>query len=132
MVENDLDNLFTQLSPHEAIIILCESLVSYSKQVPRFGQMQGAVPYGSSLVANCLRGMDKILTNADNCAELLDTIEESGGLDVLEELQSHQSQETYELASHMLEHYFAVGQEDEDEYVDDTTAAVPSHGVFQF
>jgi len=66
------------------------------------------------IILVALEGLENILKVGDpDASNYISAIEEVGGLDKLESLQSHKNHEIYEKAVSILERYFAAEDEDE-------------------
>jgi len=78
----------------------------------------------SRLLLVILEGLDNLLKLSD--LNLAQSIEEHGGLDQIERLQSHQNHEVYEKAVSILETHFAA---EEDETVAAAAAAAVAPAV---
>jgi importin subunit alpha-2 len=70
----------------------------------------------SKTIIVVLEGLNNILSAAaklDQAERVAIMIEECGGLDAIEALQSHDNEKVYERALHIIETYFADGDADE-------------------
>jgi importin subunit alpha-2 len=76
------------------------------------------------------------LSNILNAAALLKEvdhvammIEEAGGLDKIEALQSHETEAVYKLAFNIIDKYFSAEEDDE---IESLAPATSQNGMFQF
>jgi len=87
-------------------------------------------------LSNCLKFGAKNCRRDDGSNFVMDSVEEFGGLDRLEALQSHPNTDVYEKASHMIDFYFSedetpINHTAEIFQFDSADATLPANG-FQF
>ncbi|XP_068621274.1 importin subunit alpha-3 [Battus philenor] len=81
----------------------------------------------TQVVSVVLDGLSNMLKMAgDNVEQVANMIEECGGIDKIEQLQSHEKMEIYKMAYDIIEQYFSGEEEDAN------LAPAPTDGGFQF